>query len=296
MDRHQQYLAQSGVDLHEVDGVWWQNYKRVLLPAYLPHLVPDISPRSAKRALGSSSALMARWTSQFDTDDASKWWFVLRDGDYGRSELSSNTRSKISRGRRRLSVGLIGAEEVLAHGYAVCRAAVRSYGRAEFLPSEADFSRRIEASAIFDGAVDYFGVYNEAGLVAFSENLIQDDAVFLESIWYDPVGLRDYSSYVLIDAVLDEYLVRRKYKYVSDGSRSIYHETGVHDFLIEKFGFRRASAKMHLCYSPRMSAAISIARPFGSLIGRASIVNRFAGARRVAALLLQDSLSSSWFS
>lgn len=293
VDRYQEYLCKAGSSILFSDGVWWQNYKRILIPAYLPHLVPAISLRSAESALAKSNAIIARWTGRLDRGENTRWWFVICDGVYDRGRLSSNTRSKLSRGKRRLLVRPLSVNEVLADGYLVCAAAAKTYGSTEFLPPHSDFVKRVSAANLVAGAVEYWGVFEDAKLVAFSENHIQDGAVFLESIWYDPVGLSNYSSYVLIDSLLEEYLNNRGFRYVSDGSRNIYHETGVHDFLIEKFGFRRAGASMHLCYTPVMGLAMRFARPLASVFSGVAIAQQARFSRRLKAVLLQDSLAEA---
>jgi hypothetical protein len=188
---------------------------------------------------------------------------------------------------------LVSPGELLVNGYGVCEEAVATYGRSEFLPSRETFAARVEAAALYPSSMEFLGVFRDGNLLAFSENHLQDGGVFLESIWYEPSGLKDYSSYVLIDAILEEYIVRRGYRYVSDGSRSIYHETGVHDFLIDKFGFRRASAEMHLAYSPRLRWAMLLSRPLKALV--ASLAGRIQSStlRKLGALLFQESLAKS---
>lgn len=293
MDDYQSCLAAGGVQIVEAGGLYWQNYKGILLPAYLPHAVPAGIPASAPHALKTSNALLARWTEHFGQAADSGWWFVIRDGAYSRKTLSSNTRSKLSRGSRRLEARPISLDEMLLKGYDVCKEAVSRYGRVEFLPSRKAFSARVEAAALHPSSMEFFGVFRDGKLLAFSENHVQDGGVFLESIWYDPSGLKDYSSYVLMDAILEEYLVHREFRYVSDGSRSIYHETGVHEFLVEKFGFRRAHANMHVMYSTAFALIMRMSRPLKGLA--ASLGNRFplGSLRKFEALHFQESIATS---
>lgn len=288
------YLEAAGIRVFSVDGCFWQDYKGVMIPAYLPHSIPLNISGSAAAALKMSGAMLARWTEKFEDAPCSEWWYVLRDGGYSKNDLSTNTRSKLSRGMRRLDARPVSADALLREGYSVCVAASRRHGTAEFLPSRDDFERRVRAARDIPGVVEFWGVYRGEKLIAFSENHIQDGGVFMESIWYDPDGLRDYSSYLLMDAILDEYLGRRKFKYVSDGSRSIYHETGVHDFLIEKFGYRKAKARLKICYAPILGKIMPIMRGMVPVVAAFPMVKSLRAVRRFDALVLQDQISRDY--
>lgn len=289
--RYSEYLAAAGIETLEVGGFAWQRYQGAMIPAYLPHAVPAGIGLTAPLVLKLSGALLARWTVDFDSAVDSQWWFVIRDGAHRKQDLSSSTRSKLSRGRRRLEARPVSPDELLRHGYAVCIAASQRYGTSEFLPERSVFERRVRAAREVNGIVEYWGVFRGDALVGFSENHIQDRAVFMESIWYDPDGLRDYSSYVLMDAILEEYLNYRSFRYVSDGSRSIYHDTGVHDFLVDKFGYRRAKAKLQVAYKPVLKLAVRVSSEAVPFISRMPRLRSLRTFRRLQALLLQDRIA-----
>ena len=293
-DRYSNYLAASGIETLQVAGHSWQRYQGVMIPAYLPHAVPRDIGETATLALKNSGALLARWTEDFNSQADGEWWFVIRDGVYVRQSLSSSTRSKLSRGCRRLEARPVSPAELLQKGYAVCIAASQRYGTREFLPDRITFDRRLRAAEAVDGVVEYWGVFRDDTLVGFSENHVQDQAVFMESIWYDPSGLRDYSSYVLMDAILEEYLNQRDFHYVSDRSRSIYHDTGVHDFLIEKFGYRKAKAKLRVKYRPAFESAMRMSSRALPLASKMSRIRNLKAYRRLEALMLQDRIARNY--
>jgi hypothetical protein len=284
------FLESAGISIIEVDGVMWQNYKGILVPAYLPHCMPARLPETARKALSRSGAMIVRWSTEFDLGNNGEWWYVNRSGTYDRAGLSSNTRSKISRGMKKLAVRKMLAAELEVAGYEVCKAAVKRYGRDEFLPTYFDFEKKISAASAHPECIEFWGVFYQEKLIGFSENHIQCEAVFMESIWYDPDYLGLYSSYSLMDAILNEYLNYRKFKYVSDGSRSIYHETGVHDFLIEKFGFRRAYSKLWLGYSPIFSAALALAKWMEPVITKIDDYFDSSVLKKTMAVLRQDKM------
>ncbi len=268
-DAFARMLARCGHRVLECRGVTWFEYNHFLRPAYLPHLVPLITRADARSALKESGCAFARWDSEFGRVVDHGWWYVLREGDYELLQLSGNTRSKVRRGAKRLQARRATPDEIEGQGMRVCQLAVARYGNQGFLPEASHLRRKVEAAREFPDAFEFFGVFDGPELVGFSENQIQQDAVFWESIWYDPDRLRDYSSYLLTHAMLDLYLNERGMRYCLDGSRSLYHDTNVQTFLIEKFGFERRPARMHLAYQPWLRAAVMAAWPSRRLIERA---------------------------
>ena len=69
--------------------------------------------------------------------------------------------------------------------------------------------------------------------------------------------LKNYSSYVLYFSMNKYYLNENNFKYVNNGTRSISHQTNIHDFLIDKFKFRKAYCKMEIEYAPKIKILIN---------------------------------------
>lgn len=289
--RYASFLRLAGYDVFLEDGIEWFNYKGVLQPVDFPCELPHVSRGTAQRARRRSGCLMARWTENYDKAIHGGWWHVIRDGDYSIAQLSGNTRSKINRGKKRLTASLLSPEDVEREGYAVCVAAVARFGSEEFLPSRESFERKVWAAREYPECFEFWGVYRGTRLVGLCECHLHNGGVFMESIWYDPEGLQDYSSYVLIDAVLNEFLVNRGAKYVSDGSRSIYHETAIHEFLQSKFSFRKAGSDLRVEYSPALAVVMACLRPFGSMIRTVGAARPSGLLRKLGALCLQDSIA-----
>lgn len=285
------FLRAAGYDVFLEGGVEWFNYKGVLQPIDFPSELRPISRETAQRARRRSGCLMARWVENYDRPVRGGWWYVVRDGQYSTTQLSGNTRSKINRGRKRLTVSRLSPEDAEREGYAVCVAAVARYGSKEFLPSRASFDCKVSAARAYPDCLEFWGVYRGTKLVGLCECHLQNGNAFMESIWYDPEGLQDYSSYVLIDAILQEFLVNRGARYVSDGSRSIYHETAIHEFLQSKFGFRRAGADLRVEYSPLFAPMVGCLRLVGSQIREVGAAKPSGLLRKLGALYLQDSIA-----
>lgn len=261
-NQYAMFLQSSGEEVFISNNIFWHKYNGFIVPAYLPHVTPTIDEFTAKKAMKYSKSPFARWNSSFGQNDEASWWYVVRQAPYSMQQCSKKTRSNIRRAIKNLIVRPVSLDEMQEQGYAVCEAAVVRYGNSSFLPSRAEFSRRLTAAGAFYGTVEYVGVFVEEKMIAFSENHIQDNAVFWESIWYDPEYLRLGSSYALIHFMLEYYLNTRNMKHVSDGCRSLYHETNFQDFLIRRFGFEKFYSKLELVYSPWFYFIVSLLYPF----------------------------------
>ena len=294
-NRYMHVLKKQDRRVFTIEGVDWFEYKYFITPAYLPHCYPAISTANVEKALIASGALFARWESEFGNIQQGQWWHVIRKGPWYSQECSSKTRSRIRRGRKRLHVEIVSPETIASKGYEVCKKASKRYKTPRFLPDVASFQKKVLSAQTYPENFQFFGVFTGNELIAFSENYIQENAVFWESTWYDPEHLRNYSSYVLIDAILNYYLNESKYSYVSDGTRSIYHKTNVQDFLIHNFGFIKEYAVLHVKYTPFFRYGL---RASSFLFPLLHSINKFPlhipFTAEVEGLLLQEKIRKSY--
>ena len=258
-NRYAQILKAQGVYVITIDCVDWYEYGGFMMPAYLPHCCPDINSEMARKAVLISGKPFARWHSLYGLVENSEWWYILRKEAWSLDQCSANTRSKIRRGCKQLESRLLNPAELQEAAYDVCIKAVARYGHKEFLPSREAFEKKIKAAAAMPETLEFFGVFSGGRLVGFSENYIQDNAVFCESIWYDPAFLPVYSSYVLTAETLKNYLNERRFKYVLDGCRSLYHRSEIQDYLIQTFGFTKEYALLNVAYRPVFGANMKTA-------------------------------------
>ena len=290
-NRYAEFLGACGVQVDEIDHIWWFKYNGFLRPAYLPHKVPEISQSDARRARQKLGGLFARWDSGFSAPQESPWWYVIHSGSYSIDQVSGNTRSKVRRGAKRLETRFVTAQEMHEQGRDVCKKAVARYSNEKFLPRPSDFDERLRAAEKYPDVCEFYGVFRGDVLVGFSENHLQGNAAFWESIWYDPDALKDYSSYLLTHAMLDHYLNECRLSYVSDGCRALYHDTNVQEFLIGKFGFQKQRSSLSVEYAKPIKALVSALLPFDKLIGKVCRHIQSDRIARLRGLILQEQIA-----
>ena len=119
---------------------------------------------------------------------------------------------------------------------------------------------------------------------------LNDDTCNYSTIKFHPQYLKYYSSYALFYTMNRYYLAERKLKYVNDGARNLVHKTNVQDFLITKFGFRKAYCKLHIEYSLIIRFIVMFIFPIRFVFYRFN--NKFA--LKINSLLLQEKIRRSF--
>ena len=267
----------------------WRKYNKAIIPNVAPHFIINTSESEMKDILHLQSAIFVRWTSEFDKEEETEFWYVINDRHLELSDYSVNTRSKIRRGLKNLVVKKITKIEVLDRGYDVYASSFSRYKSFSKPLNRADFLTFIRN---LDGDREFWGIYLKGTdtLVAYSQNKIFDNCCDYDEIRFNPIYLKQYSSYVLFYTMNQYYLSERQLQYVNDGSRSIAHNTNIQQFLIEKFKFRKAYCNLHIVYSVGLSISIKILYIFRRLIGLVKI-NIF---QKFSVLLNQEQIKRSF--
>ena len=86
----------------------------------------------------------------------------------------------------------------------------------------------------------------------------------MHTIDLSPAGLHDYAAYAMIHTILEDYINQQGIP-VTNGSRSISHETHMQDFLT-KFGFKREYSKLNVVYRRDIQIIVKALFPFRKAI------------------------------
>lgn len=266
-------------------GVTWRDNQGGLFPLSPPSMVSGISERDARELLRSQRSIFVRWESDFDQVTESPWWHIIKDGDCSLADISSNTRSKVRRGLRAYDCEVLPYSSLLEEGYGVYSSAFSRYETHETKFSRSEFEDALKA---LPKQTEFWGVREKGSgnLVAFSENYVEGNTCFYNTIWFEPKALKKYSSYALFYEMNRYYLEDREMQYVSDGARSLSHATQIHDFLESKFGFRKAYARLHVIYKPWLRIAVATFYPLRKLIDKVS----YGPFKKASILLKQEEI------
>ena len=261
--RHQELLCLWRIPhVQQGDTLWFlnQGVARPWGPACRNY---DSGAAQADRARAALKAHLAVYTSGFLQDATTEWYAVVCDRFSDLEAMPSKYRSEVRRALRNCQVQRVEPAYLAEHAYGVFAAAVATYTHRTYaLPSEAEFRQGMIAQRDFGDVVHHWGVFHGQRLVGFSQNIVYDqDEVNYSSIKLHPDYLKLYSSYALIYCMNQHYLASGT-AYVNDGWRGIQHETHFQDFLIRKFGFRKAYTRLRVRYTPMLAVGMRLCFPF----------------------------------
>jgi hypothetical protein len=288
-NKYAQLLKKQGSYVINVEGVDWYEYSGFMTPVYLPHCVPAISEQAAKEVLKQSGRPFIRWDTKFGQVQPGEWWYILKKGTWSIDDVKDKKkRWMIRQGKKGFNVRPMDFEEVIKFCPQVALAAAARYkGKADIETREI-LEKRTGAAKDVPGVLEYSGCFQGDKLVSFSENYIQENAVWLATIRHDPEYLKGYSSYGLMDGILEYYLNEKKFLYVLDGCRSIHHKTQFQEHLLDIFNFTKEYSCLNVVYSTFFGALVKTAYPFRNFFWRACEKTNNGLVANISAVLKQE--------
>ena len=261
----------------------WRKYNGSLMPDQPPHILVNYSGNVIAKKIKDHNSYFARWTSNFDCQKQTGFWYVINDRYLKIEDYSKNTRSKIRRGLKNCIVKVVSLDEIKEFGYECYKYAFENYNTHLQPKSNLEFADDLDS---LDREWEFWGVFFDGKLIGYSQNRIVKDYCDYSTIKFHPKYLKYYPSYALFFSMNAYYLNEMKFKYVNDGARSISHETNIQLFLIQKFRFRKAYCNLHIQYHPLVNLFIFILFPFRLLI----IKSNHTLLHKIGVVLMQEEL------
>lgn len=249
----------------------WSYYNHAAIPSTEPHENVDISPIRNRTIwkIDGGGALLARWTSEWDRDAETNWYFVIKDTPFDIDALKSKRRYEIRKGNRNFDVRRIDPMEHLDELLNIQIKAFSAYPES-YRPTGLNMdnlTRDVEEWEKSNG--DVFGTFRrETGeLCGYSVLIPRKKEIQFKIEKTDPATEREGVNAATVNGILEYYRDDLENgKYICDGERPMYHETHFQDYLIKYFGFRKAYCKLNIVYRPGVSAAVKVLFPFRKLI------------------------------
>lgn len=104
---------------------------------------------------------------------------------------------------------------------------------------------------------------------------------------FAPKYLSKKVSAALVYTMIMEYLNYQNKKYISDGERSVRHNTNFQEYLMKYFGFRMACCILHVRYRPLVNMCVKVLYPFRGIIKR---FTKYAVINNVYVILIIESV------
>lgn len=243
----------------------WRKYNGAIIPLHPPHIKVKDLMLDIQEAIQKNNAFLARWVSNFDSKNQTNFWYVVNDNPMQISDYSTNTRNQIKKGLANFQVKIIDKSVVKTEGYDIYTSAFLSYNTLVRFKSKELFIKEL------DGEWEFWGIYSKGILIGYSQNMIYDICCDYSTIKIHPDYKRMYPSYALFFIMNRYYLNEKKLKYISDGARSLVHQSNIQEFLIKKFKFRKAFCNLHVLYHRNIKMLIDALYPFRNIILRINL-------------------------
>ena len=238
----------------------WINYQNVLIPNLPPHKVINITKNQAKELIKKYNVYFIRWVSEWDIEK-SKFWYIIKDEKESLDNYNSNNRRKIRKALKTYEIKLVSKNTMIDYGYEVYINAFKRY-KTFLKPMTLEQFQ----NSILKSNAEYWGVFFNGKLIAYSQNIIQNNSCNYAVIKLHPDYLKHYPAYGLFYKMNQYYLNEKNFLYVNDGAKSLSHDTNIQKFLIDKFRFRKAYCKLNIDYRKDIELLVNILYPFRHFI------------------------------
>lgn len=265
----------------KIDG--WKYYQYAAIPTSPPHELPNLEPIEDKTIWKlDGKPLLARWTTDWDCEHETKWWYVIKDTPFDISTLKAKRRYEINKGNKNFTVRKINSADYKNELYEVTVAAYSGWPE-KYRPSveKGSFFRQVE-----DWSVVFGGFHVETQeLCGYA--LLRDYGSYVDFavLRTEPEMEKLAINAAMVAGILKHYADRFDGSfYVCDGSRAIRHETAFQDYLEKYFEFKKVFCKLNLKYKAGFGAIVKILYPFRGRINAESKL----GSKISGLLLLEE--------
>lgn len=266
----------------------WKYYNHAAIPTTAPHIVPDlISVKNRhifKRGVHGGTAFLARWTEEWDCEDKTEWWYVIKDTPFDISKLKAKRRYEINKGIKNFEVKTINPNSFADDIYRVTVEAYSGWSE-KYRPSVTEEGIQKSIKSWHDSTV--FGGFDRATgkLMAYAVLSEYDSYIEFSILRTVPDAEKLGINAAMVAGILEKYRMQlEKGIYINDGTRAIRHETAFQDYLEKYFEFRKAYCKLEIAYNTIIGITVKILYPFRDKIGNKSSI----GSKITAILKMEE--------
>lgn len=262
-------LVECIIMKRETNGLTYEYYKRGITYVGDHYQRSKLSREDIKSLLKIfPKSLYIRNIYDFDCGEETDFWHIILDKFYEIDELpSKSTRKNLRKSLSVYTYRLATKEEILQYGYQI----------------ECEGAKRIGISPRY--TQEDFLIFVERAYASQQEFWLGFDIETMEPAMWELISLRgdhiientervsyrfkQYNpSYGLNWSIAKYYLKEKGYKYIDAGARSLTEHSNVQNFLIEKFGFRKAYCRMQVWMHPFLKLGLCLLRPFQGFFKR----------------------------
>ena len=243
----------------------WRIYNHCWMPICCAGMEkPDLSSIKTGE-IWQEGGLFAQWTTDFDCQEETGWWHIIRDKSFSLEEVKSDYRKKIKKSEKNFTIKTISGEEYTDELYAVAQSAAKSYRNSQITIEKEVIRRMLQPSE----RIVVFGAFEKTSgeCGGYAAIIRKNNCIDFCTLNVDPSYERlrinealTYARLLYFNEELDSG------KYIDAGARCVSHNTHHQDFLQEKFHFRKAYCKLHFVINPKYRLLFAILFNFRWLV------------------------------
>lgn len=266
----------------------WKYYNHSAIPTSAPHEKVNLLAIKSGRIwnIEGKKPLLARWISDFDCGYETEWWYIIKDNSTTLEQCKKKVRKEIRRANEKIDIRVINPEEYEEDIKRVYHAAVSNYEKPD-VPLYLKQIKKVENE-------EWIGAFERENnlLIAYKIGRLHKENVEMITSKVDP----RYSCCSPLLAMnyyqIEKYINSGEYRYMSNGARTILHQTGYNDYLENKLGFRKAYCRLNIKYRPKIKMIIYILYPFHGIFKK---LDRYSFMRKINGLLEMERINRSFF-
>lgn len=247
-------------------------YNHALIPTTLPHEEAYVTQELEKELNKSKIRgypILARWTSDFDCNEKTNWWYVIKDTPFDISKIKAKRRYEINKGMKFFSVRKINAFDYSKELFAVTAKAYTAWPE-KYRPviTQEQFNMSIKS---WDKAIVYGGFDKDnQELVSYAVLFEHLSCVLFLILRSNPESEKKAINAAMVEQIVSDYndKLGEDGFYICDGARAIRHETAFQDYLEKYFEFRKAYCRLNIRYRRPFGIAVKILYPFRNIISK----------------------------
>ena len=246
-----------------IDG--WKYYNHAAIPTTPPYEDANTAPilnGKIWKSEGRATPLLARWTTDFDCDYETNWWYLIKDASLDVTLLKAKRRYEINKGTKNFDIKIINPCKYKSELFDVQIAAFSAYPK-KYRPT-VEKQSFFEAIEKWDKYLVYGAFHKETQKLSGYSLLDKKSEIFIDFCVQkaDPAFESLGVNAALVYGVLESHeKFLSQGGIICDGARSINHETKFQDYLEKYFCFRKAYCHLHIVYNPKVKWIIKSLYP-----------------------------------
>lgn len=220
-------------------------------------------------------AFFAQYITAFDVEEHTEWWFTIKDDEYDLSKLKSKRRYEITKARKFCYAKRINAKDYTSELYECYKKSFSVYPE-KYRPQNISFENFLSFVEDWDDSRKFrlYAVFNLETKLLIGFLLVEIKGKFIKLVIQKTIPEYEHynSNALLVDCFLNEWNEKLKERSViiTNGSRSIKHETNFNAYLEKYFGFRKAYAKLRVVYRFPFGIIVKLLIPFRKILKNTS--------------------------